>query len=167
MATEYILLFSDKCTFCNTLLGKLNKNPKLDDSIIKQNIHNKDVFIPSDIKTVPALIHKEGDNYTTYQGKEVFNWIDSQISRLKPVNDIVSYDPTTMGMTMSDSFSNLDDNSPMSHCYQFLNNTSYNNKIDMSPPQATSSDKKPINDKKLEEFIKMRNQQIPNELNRV
>lgn len=167
MTTEYILLFSDKCTFCINLLEKLNKTPKLESSIIKQNIHNKDVYIPSDIKTVPALIHKQGDNYTTYQGKEVFNWIDSQVSRLKPVNEIVSYDPTTMGMSMSDSFSNLEDNNPMSHCFQFLDNNSYNNKIDMTPPQSTSTDKKAINDKELEEFIRMRNQQIPNEVNRV
>ena len=150
MATQYILLFSDKCTFCKNLLEKLNKLPKLDSMIIKQNIHNKDVFIPSDIKTVPALIHKENDQYTTYQGKEVFNWIDSQASRLKPVNNIVSYDPTTMGMSMSDSFSNLDDNTPMSHCFQFLdNNTNYNTQINMKPPESTSVDKKTINDKKL------------------
>lgn len=167
MATEFILLLSDKCTFCNNLLEKLTKIPKLDSSIIKKNIHNKDVYIPSDIKTVPALIHKQGDNYTTYQGKEVFNWIDSQISRLKPVSEIVSYDPTTMGMSMSDSFSNLGDNNPMSHCFQFLDNNSYNNKIDMTPPQATSNDKKAVNDKKLEEFIRIRNQQIPSEVNRV
>ena len=167
MATQYILLISDKCTFCINLLEKLKKIPKLESIIVKQNIHNKDVYIPSDIKTVPALIHKQGDNYTTYQGKEVFNWIDSQISRLKPVSEIVSYDPTTMGMSMSDSFSNLSDNNPMSHCFQFLDNNSYNNKIDMTPPQSTSNDKKAVNDKKLEEFIRIRNQQIPSEVNRV
>ena len=167
MATQYILLISDKCTFCINLLEKLKKIPKLESIIVKQNIHNKDVYIPSDIKTVPALIHKQDDNYTTYQGKEVFNWIDSQISRLKPVNEIVSYDPTTMGMTMSDSFSNLNDTNPMSHCFQFFYKNSYNNKIDMTPPQSTTTDKKAINDKQLEEFIRKRNLQIPNEVNRV
>lgn len=168
MTTQYILLFSNKCNFCNSVLEKIGKSPKLDQLIIKQNIHNKEVFIPSDIKTVPALIEKQNDNYTTYQGKEVFNWVDSQISRLKPVNEIVSYDPTTMGMSMSDSFSNLSDNNPMSHCFQFLdNNDNYNTNVDMKPPESTSINKKSISDKKLEEFIRMRDQQIPSGINRV
>ena len=46
-------------------------------------------------------------------------------------------------------------------------NNSYNNKIDMTPPQSTTTDKKAINDKQLEEFIRKRNLQIPNEVNRV
>ena len=185
MCAQHVLLYSKNCRHSERLIKDLYKDQNIYNMITRQCIDDCKFKIPSNIKVVPALIIKGNEGYQTYQGKEVFDWlmhlrnsISQDTNRANKVNNVVPsggmsgggiecYDPVTMNSSLSDSFSSLEDTTPMSHCYQFLNESSgFTNSIQTGVPINTPSTSeidsfKQDTNKRLEQFIAQRNMEIP------
>jgi len=179
MCDRHVLLYSEHCSHSERFIKELYKDQNIYNMITRQCIDNCKFKIPSNIKMVPALIIKSNDGYQTYQGKEVFDWLvnlRNQISQETNRNvsnegpsmagGIECYDPVTMNSSLSDSFSNLQDTAPMSHCYQFLNdNNGFTNSMGggaITTPSTNEMDGfKQDTNKRLEQFIAQRNMDIP------
>lgn len=183
MCAKYVLLYSKNCRHSERLIKDLYKDQNIYNMITRQCIDNCNFKIPSNIKVVPALIIKGDGGFQTYQGKEVFDWLDNLRNSIKmetggtpqqqPVSGggmtggIECYDPITMNNSMSDSFSSLDNTEPMSHCYQFVNdNNGFTSSIQtgasINTPSTSEIDSfKQDTNKRLEQFIAQRNMDIP------
>lgn len=90
------------------------------------------------------------------------NVMDNQkIKKQTPVHDgIESYDPFVMNSGLSDTFSNLDDNKPMAHCYQFIDkNSGFSGATEGIPMQKV--DQPPQDSSALDSLIQQRNAEVP------
>jgi glutaredoxin len=170
MSSQYILIYSDKCSFCKQLLDLLSSSEfqHITNMIKKVKIEDKRFTIPSNIKMVPAVIIKENNQLNSWQGKDVLTWLNLKNNHVKGLiaqrqqeqqqkqpmmnaqnsqmpGEILSYDPFGMGSSWSDSFSNLNDNTPMSHRFNFIDGT--NGSIGQNSGIPTPQDMK--NEEKL------------------
>ena len=174
MSAQYVLLYSKHCMHSEKFIKDLYKDQNIYNLVKKQCIDNCSFKIPSTITVVPALIVKSNGRFDTFQGKEVFDWLEQmrdsfrtqQTYNEQNVSDGIScYDPVTMNNSLSDSFSNLNDERPMSHCYQFLNQTEgfTGTNMNINTPSTNTLDSfKDDSSKKLEALIANTNMDIPN-----
>jgi len=161
MSSEYILFFSKNCSFCTELLNKLYKNNEILKQIVLININNKQLKIPSFVKSVPSLIVNENNNQNLLVGSDIFNWLEEIIKEKE--EKIKDWDPVTMS-GYSDDFSFLEEketvNNDRSYCYiETAKNYKINTPEDDS--SANSKYKKDDTDGALEKLLALRKAETP------
>ena len=125
---KYVLYGSGRCKNTQEFIKQLNEFPNLNKSVMKIDVHDKRYKIPSNIKSVPAII-VPGINEPLV-GDMAFAWLSQQKQQV--TKDITSAQDKPSGPggfsdwnadfssgSLSDSFSYLD-GSNIAHNYEFL-----------------------------------------------
>lgn len=195
-----ILFYSNQCKHCNILLDAISKHDKnnIIKTISVETMVNNDYNIDKIIHSVPALvIPKENkiNNDEILYGKQVFDYLllpnrgalfnhdnntrlnketkDSQENTVFTEVEENDNEPSafTLGNSMSDKFSSLDENSDnllkdKNYSWDLLTNTDNNienNDFDIASSALNPKSSGDKNDKKLpslEELLNKRNQDI-------
>jgi hypothetical protein len=118
MSNNYFLFHSNYCEHSKKLVVALRKTEYYD-KFVKICVDDRSYKIPSSITHVPAIIIPEYNE--PLFNSDAVAWLDSKSSNESGGDTIEAYYPTTMS-GFSDSYSNLTNETPMSHSFDFLDN---------------------------------------------
>jgi len=157
MSNKPILFYSPKCTHSIELWKKLKENNILD-KILKINVSNA-TTIPNNVKRTPTLLINGrqpliGQAIEFYLRNPQPNKQQNEQTQ-QPIidNNIQDYMPEEMNNSWSDNYSFIDNNNPIDHSFQWLNQ---NNTIKCSKPMLNNK-KGNVIDNRLETLKKERN----------
>lgn len=115
---NYYFFHSNYCEYSKELVVALRKTEYYD-KFVKICVDDRSYKIPSSITHVPAIIIPEYDE--PLFNADAIAWLTSKTSKKNSDETIEAYYPTTMS-GFSDSYSNLTNETPMSHSFDFLDN---------------------------------------------
>jgi hypothetical protein len=115
---NYFLFHSNYCEYSKKLVVALRKTEYYD-KFVKICVDDRSYKIPSSITHVPAIIIPEYDQ--PLFNSDAIAWLDSKKSKENNDDTIEPYYPTAMS-GFSDSYSDLTNETPMSHSFDFLDN---------------------------------------------
>ena len=167
-----ILFFSKFCNHCNQFNEKLNKS-QLKEHLLFFCIDNNRDKTPSFIKAVPSLLTKDKQ---IISGKQLFEWLEEQLASCAS-DDPLAWHNNEMGAAFSDHYSFLDSDtsaegtggSSIAHNFSFLNsNSSGLNPNQISTPTDVNHQvKKDPLTQRMEAFMADRDQDMPQQINRI
>ncbi len=168
-----ILFFSKFCNHCNKFNEKLDKSSNLKEEILFFCIDNNRDKIPSFVQAVPSLLTKDKQ---LLSGKQLFEWLDSQISA-QVSSDPMAWHNNEMGSTFSDNYSFLDSDTSaegtggnsIAHNFSFLNNNSsgLNTGQITTPQDSQQTVKKDPLTQRMEAFMNARDNDTPQQIHRI
>lgn len=187
-----VIYISKKCQYSKQLLIMIYKNPMLKEMFRIVCVENGP--IPPFIKTVPTLFN--GTNNSIISGTDLFNLISSYVEQSggadpgpgaggggdqrnaqasveakKDDEELSPWNGGEMGGGISSCYSFLDNENPIQNSFELIGEgSSAGPGADMSKPEMSSSgggsDKRQMFDNDYENFIKSRNDGIPQSNNR-
>ncbi len=153
-----ILVYSDYCNYCSSLINVLVKNPKIMDNFVKINIdvdpatkQRPHIFyeiqnaLQHKISRVPTIIVDNGSYVLT--GEEAFKWLEFEIKRSNE-SSLSPFNPNEMG-SFSDQYSKFgstDLHDATEQTFKFISR----NDDRIYTPQESSVEQRDLNSKQKE-----------------